>query len=100
MSEKEINNDLIKTFDIVIFTNYFNLENLISFNNLCRSQTKPIGFIHCGVLGLYNFVFIDFGEAFKVYDSNGEEPVPLLIENIKKASAGVVTVNKEKPHNY
>jgi hypothetical protein len=45
-------------------------------------------------------VFEDFGEAFKVYDSNGDEPLPLLIENIKKSNPGVVTVNKEKPHNY
>jgi ubiquitin-activating enzyme E1 len=100
MPEKDINNDQLKNFDIVIFTNYYNLENLIQFNKFCRSQVKPIGFIFCGILGLYNFVFEDFGEGFKVYDANGDEPLPLLIENIKKASPGIVTVNKEKPHNY
>ena len=52
------------------------------------------------VLGLYTFVVVDYGENFKVFDKNGDDPRPLLIENITKSNPGVVTIIKEKKHNF
>ena len=41
----------------------------------------------------------DFGKQFKVYDKDGGESCPYLIENISKGQQGVVSINKEKRHN-
>jgi len=35
-------------------------------NAHCRS--KNIGFIYAGLLGLYGFTFVDFGDVFKCFD--------------------------------
>lgn len=37
---------------------------------------------------------------FKIYDRDGEDTYPFLIENITKSNPGVVTINKAKAHNY
>jgi hypothetical protein len=44
---------------------------LIKLNNACHA--KNIGFIYGGNLGVYGFVFVDFGENHKVLDQNGEQ---------------------------
>lgn len=43
---------------------------------------------------------MDFGEGFKVIDKDGEEPHPFIIDHISKADPGVVTLHKERPHNF
>jgi len=45
----------------------------------CREQKKPIGFIHCGILGLFLFSFVDFGNGFKIYDKDGLDTKPYLV---------------------
>ena len=32
-----------------------------------------MGFIWTGVLGLYGFVFVDFGKNFKIFDKSSDE---------------------------
>ena len=46
------------------------------------------------VVGPWGYIFNDFGEEFEVNDSNGEEPIELIIENISNAENGVVTLLK------
>lgn len=98
--EGDISEDYIKNFDLIIFTKYYPIDELIALNKFCRSQKKPIGFIMCQTFGVHAYCFIDYGESFKIYDKDGEEPKPYLINEITKACPGVVTLINEKPHNF
>jgi len=49
---------------------------------------------------MYSFTFVDFGESFKIFDKDGEECNPFLIANISSSDPGIVSLNKEKPHNF
>ncbi len=73
---------------------------MLKLNKFCRSQKKPIGFIICQTLGAFAFCFVDYGEGFKIYDKDGEEPQPFLISEITKGCPGVVSLIKEKKHNF
>ena len=42
------------------------------------------------------FSFVDFGNGFKIFDKDGIDPTPLLIDHISKSNPGVVTLNKDK----
>ena len=65
----EISLEMLTHFDLVIFADFYqDIEKLYEINKFCRAQKKPIGFILAGVLGLFGFVFSDFGDAFKIYD--------------------------------
>lgn len=100
IQEGDLTEDYIKNFDLLIFTKYYPLKELISINKFCRHQKKPIGFVLCQAFGLHAYCLIDYGEGFKIYDKDGEEPKPFLISDITKGCPGVVTLNKEKPHNF
>ena len=94
----EITNQFLKQFDVAVFTDFFDLNKLFEFNEFCRSQVKPIGFILAGSLGLYGFTFVDFGN-FKVLDKKGEELLTKYVKNISKGEKGVVKVYDEHNHN-
>lgn len=66
-----IDNDFLKDFNVVVLTNFFNRDKLIEINDFCHKSN--IGFIYTGELGLYGFVFVDFGTNHSVFDQNGEE---------------------------
>jgi len=51
-------------------------------NAYCR--TSGIAFIAADVRGVFCWAFCDFGDQFGVHDSNGEEPLEVLIEQITK----------------
>lgn len=100
IQEGDLTEDYIKNFDLLIFTKFYPVKELISINKFCRNQKKPIGFVLCQAFGLHAYTLIDYGEGFKIYDKDGEEPKPFLISDISKACPGVVTLNKEKAHNF
>jgi len=81
-----------------VFTDYYNKKKLIEFNNFCRS--KGIGFIYSGNLGLYGFAFVDFGDKFKCFDANGEEPRNAIVVGISQDTQGRVTVHEDKRHGF
>ncbi|KAL4459504.1 hypothetical protein ABPG74_018117 [Tetrahymena malaccensis] len=97
----EINEALLSEFNVVVFTDYYNREKLIAWNKMCRA--KNIGFIYAGLLGLYGFCFVDFGEDHKILDPNGEEPKQAIISSITNDKAAVVTLletNQKKSHGF
>lgn len=76
----EITNELLAQFDVVVFTDCYDIEKLTAFNNFCRS--KGIGFIYSGNLGLFGFAFVDFGAKFKCFDPTGEEPRNAIVVGV------------------
>ncbi|KRW99025.1 Molybdenum cofactor biosynthesis, MoeB [Pseudocohnilembus persalinus] len=93
--------ELLHQFDLVIISDVYDFKLLQEINDICR-QKKPqaTGLIYAGQLGLYSFLFQDFGTDFKINDRDGEDVYPYLITNITKSDPGVVTIHKDKPHNF
>jgi len=70
----------LKNYDVVVLTDNYDKVKLIEFNNFCHENN--IGFITSGILGLYGFAFVDFGDAHKVHDKNGEEVKNAIVASI------------------
>lgn len=43
-------------------------------------------------------MFCDFGDNFKVVDTNGEEPLSIMVNHITRDKEGVVTCTDEARH--
>lgn len=100
MNNEEINVSFLENFDVVVFTDFYDIETLIKYNEFCRTQKKPIGFIYTGVLGLYGFTFVDFGSNFVCLDATGEDPKTSIISHISNEANGVVTTHEDKRHGF
>lgn len=57
-------------------------SQMIEINNFCRSQEPAIGFIAMDGFGLCASVFVDFGDEFVIFDSDGEALKSSIIEGI------------------
>jgi ubiquitin-activating enzyme E1 len=68
----EINEAFVSEFNAVVFTDFYSREKLITWNKVCRG--KGIPFIFAGLLGLYGFCFLDFGDEHKIMDPDGFPP--------------------------
>jgi len=70
-----------------------------TLNNFCRSQNPPISFISCDVVGLFSYVFCDFGDNFQVHDTDGEEPKEIFIHSISKSNPCTIKTLENRRHN-
>ncbi len=93
----EIMKNNIKNYDILVITEIFDIETLISLNNICRENNKK--FIYASTLGLSGFIFNDFGEEHLIINKTGDEPQSFIIKNITKEEEGKVTIDKENESN-
>lgn len=90
----EVTEDLIKRHQVFIFLFLMlmvhqvvvfvdqTLESAITFNAFCHAN--KIAFISANTFGLYANIFCDFGDAFVVHDTNGEQPVSCLVASISQ----------------
>lgn len=72
--------EVLADFDVVVITDNYNREELVRINTFCRENKK--GFIYSGLLGLYGFGFVDFGNHHSVFDKDGEEPRNAIVVNV------------------
>eukprot|EP00397_Hematodinium_sp_SG-2012_P005547 GEMP01005567.1.p1 GENE.GEMP01005567.1~~GEMP01005567.1.p1 ORF type:complete len:1030 (+),score=207.10 GEMP01005567.1:26-3091(+) len=75
-------------------------KNVTEINDFCRSHSPPIGFICCEVYGLAGSCFVDFGNKFVCYDTDGEEPKSAIIAGITQENPGTVHVHNERRHGF
>lgn len=68
------------------------LEDCLKYNAFCRAQSPPIKFIRVDVRGVFGQVFTDFGPAFVVNDTTGENPHSGIVAHITNSNPAVVTV--------
>lgn len=59
-----------ENYDIAVLVDKWDYDYIVSLNNQMRIREK--GFILTGSLGLYGFVFVDFGDSHLISDLNGE----------------------------
>ena len=84
-------------YDVVIITEFLSKKSIIEIDELCRNEN--IGFILALELGIYGFIFVDFGNNFTIFDETGDEIKEYLIKNISKEKNGKVTINTELSGN-
>ncbi len=60
--------DLLRAYNVVVLTDSrLALANTVNY--FCRSH--GIKFIWTGLLGVFGYVFVDFGASFEVFDKDG-----------------------------
>ena len=86
---KQINDEFISQYDLVISTDIFNRELIENWNKICRSN--GVAFIATGCIGFYCFMFTDLIRV-KIYDRMFQNKVShFYIHSITNANPGVVT---------
>jgi ubiquitin-activating enzyme E1 len=96
----EIKDSDIHHFDVVVVTDNFDRDFLIRINKACRNSGKHIGFMAAGLIGLYGYTFVDFGDNFVVFDPNGEETRSVIVSHISNDNPMVVTTHEDKRHGF
>ena len=93
---KEIYNDIINNFNVVVVTEILPLDESKEINNICRNNN--IKFIYSAICGLASFVFDDFGDEHIIFDKYCEKANKFKIKNIKKTSdgSGLLEIQLEK----
>ena len=86
---------LCASFGIVVLTGV-PLAEAVAINEACRGAGAR--FIMTDTFGVFGAVFCDFGDAFTVYDTNGEEPLSAMVSSISQEEEGLVTVLDEGRH--
>ena len=81
----------IEFYDIVIITEIIDSSTIDEIENICRKNNH--GFIYTGVLGLFSFIFDDFGENHSIYNWNGSTPNIYYIKNISNEKECVITID-------
>eukprot|EP00095_Tigriopus_kingsejongensis_P007306 maker-scaffold431_size173393-snap-gene-0.22 protein:Tk07306 transcript:maker-scaffold431_size173393-snap-gene-0.22-mRNA-1 annotation:"ubiquitin-activating enzyme e1" len=85
----------IRQFSVVVLTTSSLAEQL-----RISEITRPAGIalVVADTRGLYAQVFNDFGPAFTVYDTNGEQPISTMISAVDEQ--GIVTCQDETRHGF
>ena len=80
--------DKKEKYDVVVFTEFISKKEIIKINNLCRDN--EIGFIYGTELGINGFIFVDFGNNFKVFEKNNIDE-KFIINSISNGTPGIIT---------
>ncbi|XP_038066998.1 ubiquitin-like modifier-activating enzyme 1 isoform X2 [Patiria miniata] len=94
---KPLSEELIGKFTVVVLTNS-SLEAQLKIGDFCHS--RGIHLIVADTRGLFGQIFCDFGPDFTVIDTNGEEPLSVMVAAITKEEDAVVTCLDENRHGF
>lgn len=94
----EITEELLKEHSVVVITDFFDKSKLIEWSNICHKNN--VGFITASMLGLYGYAFLDYGEAHRVHDKDGEEVRNTIVASISNDENGLVTSHDDKRHGF
>lgn len=96
--EGPLSDEVLGQYQVVVITNAKSKTELIRINNFCHQNN--IRFIAADTLGLFGYVFADFGEQWTVQDVTGEEPKTCFAESITQDQVGLVTVAHGERHDF
>jgi len=86
--EPDLTEALVEKHHVVVVTHGLQKNQLVRWNEHCRSKT--ISFINVFSGGLACSVFVDHGDKFIVRDPDGEHPLIRIIESISNEERGLV----------
>mmetsp|Transcript_100648 Transcript_100648/g.285194 ORF Transcript_100648/g.285194 Transcript_100648/m.285194 type:complete len:1034 (-) Transcript_100648:329-3430(-) len=75
-------------------------SDLVKYDEICRAQTPPVGFVAADCFGVAGSVFVDFGESFSCRDKDGEEPRSAIVAGVAQESPGTVHTHHERRHGF
>lgn len=83
----ELSEGLIAGYNVVVMTDA-DAETAVRFNEACRAAGAA--FVKADIRGVFGAVFCDFGDAFVVTDTDGEEPHTGIVAAISQANPALV----------
>lgn len=90
-----LTDELIKTFRVVVLSDS-SLDEQLRISTITHANN--IALIIANTKGLFAQVFCDFGENFKIVDTNGESPVSAMVASVSKDVVSVVTCLDDTRH--
>lgn len=90
-----LTDELVKTFRVVVLTDS-SLEEQLRIAAITHANN--IALIVANTKGIFAQVFCDFGENFKIVDTNGESPVSAMVASVSKDMESVVTCLDDTRH--
>lgn len=87
--------DMLTGYSVIVITDLPLVEQL-GISEIAREN--KICLIIASTRGLFGQIFCDFGENFTVVDTNGENPISVLISGITREKAGVVACIEDHRH--
>ncbi|XP_077492536.1 ubiquitin-like modifier-activating enzyme 1 [Amblyomma americanum] len=94
---QSLTNDFLQQFSVVVLTDT-PLDKQLSVSAFTHAHN--IALIVADTRGLCGQIFCDFGERFRVYDTNGEPPITVMLASISKDKEAVVTCLEEVRHGF
>lgn len=78
----------------------FSREELIAYNEFCRAQSPPVGFLLAESRGAFGFLFTDFSQQHVAEDEPGLVEFRVLTRRsqVNSSDARVVTLVVKEPH--
>lgn len=100
VSTADLGMELFSNYHVVVFTEVpTTMEDIVGWNKQMRE--KNIGTIMSQSLGLYGYVFVDFGDNHIVRDADGERTNNFVVSQITKEEDHlIVTVHEEKRNSF
>jgi ubiquitin-activating enzyme E1 len=94
-----VTEEVLSGLSVAVFTDT-NQDDLLRFNDICRSRTPAVGFIAADCFGVAGTTFVDFGDSFTCRDKDGEEPKSAIVAGVTQESPGAVHTHNERRHGF
>ena len=84
----------IPSYNVVVLTDLYPKNTINKIDEICTKQN--IKFLFGLNLGLFGFIFSNFGKNHTIIDKDGKDPKRFIITNITNEEKGLVTIGENK----
>ena len=84
----------IPNYNVVVLTDLYPKNTINKIDEICTKQN--IKFLFGLNLGLFGFIFSNFGKNHTIIDKDGKDPKRFIITNITNEEKGLVTIGENK----
>ena len=84
----------IPNYNVVVLTDFLPKNNIIKIDEICAKHN--IKFLFGMNMGLFGFIFSNFGKNHTIIDKDGKEPKRFVITNITNEEKCLVTIGENK----
>jgi len=92
-----LTDDFVSKFQVVVLTTS-TTEEQKRIGDFCHQN--GIYFIVADTRGVFGQIFCDFGDKFVITDTDGEQPISVMIAAVTKEKEGVVTCLEDTRHSF
>ncbi|CAF4263921.1 unnamed protein product, partial [Rotaria sordida] len=97
-SSSTIDEDFLQKHKLFVLTDG-DIDNQVKIGDYCHEH--GIKFVNANTKGLFGQIFCDFGQNFKVLDTNGEDPITEeIVDSISHDEIGVVSIATYTKHGF